>query len=257
VNATAVAASFRLQCATSVRQPAQFLVLITAPLLSTIFFSVVDRSGSTDERAGVVVTPALIGLWFVCLDLAAGTFKDERFGGTLENLIVAPASLPSVLVGRIAALLCVGAVASVESALIAAFGFGFPLHVHHPVVFALTCLATLFTTGATAAVLATGFALTRNTIMLQNALSYPVYIFGGVLVPLSLLPSWLEPFGRLIYLSWASDLLRACLSPRAVPDWPLRVLVIAGFGAVALLVSGRLARLVLARLHATGTAVRA
>jgi ABC-2 type transport system permease protein len=56
-----------------------------------------------------------------------------------------------------------------------------------------------------------------------------------VLVPLSLLPDWVQPFGRLVFLSWSSDLVRDAILQPAVHAWPWRLAVIALLGLATLL----------------------
>ena len=53
--------------------------------------------------------------------------------------------------------------------------------------------------------MATVFVLARTAMLFTNALGYPFYILGGVLVPVAFLPGWLRPVSRLVFLSWSSD----------------------------------------------------
>ncbi|NIR38842.1 MAG: hypothetical protein GWN07_23450, partial [Actinobacteria bacterium] len=62
--------------------------------------------------------------------------------------------------------------------------------------------------------------LSRAAITFQSSASYPILLLGGVFVPLSLLPGWVEPLGRLVFLSWSSDALRqATLDPSLDGLW--------------------------------------
>ena len=95
--------------------------------------------------------------------------------------------------------------------------------------------------------MATVFVLARTAMLFTNALGYPFYILGGVLVPVAFLPGWLRPVSRLVFLSWSSDLLRDALSAAPIRDLMLRLGVIAGlglleFGAALVLMRGMVRR---------------
>ena len=96
------------------------------------------------------------------------------------------------------------------------------------------------------------FVLARNAVTITNAASYPFYVLGGVLVPVSLLPTWVQPLSRLVFLSWASDLLRASLSAPPVHRAGWRLAAIAVLGAVALAFASLALRVILRRVRSTG-----
>lgn len=97
------------------------------------------------------------------------------------------------------------------------------------------------------------FVLARTARTFQNTMNYPVYLLAGVVVPISFLPGWLQPFGRLLFLSWSGDLLRASLSPEPVGDLALRLAAVTALGAVGLYVGWAVLHLVLRRVRVLGT----
>lgn len=109
--------------------------------------------------------------------------------------------------------------------------FGIVVDIEHPLVFALTVLVTAFAAAGTATIMASLFIVTRSARTFQNSLSWPFYVLGGVLVPVSFLPDWLEPLSAVVFLSWSADLLRASLAPEAVHDVGSRLAVIVLLGA--------------------------
>ncbi len=100
----------------------------------------------------------------------------------------------------------------------------------HPVVFGSTLVAAAFAMSGTAVVMAAVFALARSSRIFQQSLTYPFYVLGGILVPVSFLPVWVRPFSRLVFLSWTADLLRASLSPEAVTDVGPRIGAVVALG---------------------------
>jgi len=256
VSPGVVMAALRLGVLEARRQPSQFLIVVTAPMFSAMFMSVVLHAGSSIGRVNAVLGPGLIGLWFVALDAAADGIDRERWQGTLESLLAAPAPLTGLVIGRVVAMAIVGLVTLVESWLVAAVGFGVVLRPAHPVLLALSIAVTVFTTVSTATLLAGAFVLTRHAFMLQNSLSYPLYLLGGVLVPVTVLPGWLQPFGRIVFLSWSSDLVRDAFVAGAVAHAALRLAVVVLFGVAALVAARTVVKVVVGNVVRTGSAVR-
>ncbi|GAA3438039.1 ABC transporter permease [Kutzneria kofuensis] len=251
----AVAAGFRLQLAVMRRTPAQLLVLLTTPLFSSMFLAIAVHSGNRSILTDAVFAPALMSLWMLAVGLGGGIIGGDRWAGVLELLLVAPTPLLWTVVGRIAATTSLAALSLVESLLVARLGFGVSLTVHHPLLLVGTLLVTLFALVGTAAMFAGLFVLSRAVLLFQNALTYPFYILGGVLVPLSYLPSWLHPVSKLVFLSWAGDLLRDCVDRAGPVDgWPWRLLAVAGLGVAALAAGTVLINRISARVRRTGSA---
>jgi ABC-2 type transport system permease protein len=114
-------------------------------------------------------------------------------------------------------------------------------------------LVTAFAILGTALVMASVFVLSRSARNFQNSLNYPFFLLGGVLVPVALLPGWLQPLCRLVFLSWSADLLRDALEPAPVRGVAARLLVIALLGAAAAALGRWLLHRMLDRLRRHGT----
>ena len=72
-------------------------------------------------------------------------------------------------------------------------------------------LVTVFAMAGTAVAFASVFVLTRNPFTFTNSASFPFYVLGGVFVPIAILPGWIQPLSKGIFMSWSADLLRASL----------------------------------------------
>lgn len=252
-----VLAAAQLQLAESRRSPAHLLILITSPLFAAMFLSITQSGGGDSAVLNALFAPALIAIWFLALDLGGSIISTERWLGTLEGLISSPARLGSVVFGRIVTVVLIAALTFAESYAVARWGFGVQIHVVHAPLFAATLVVTLFAMASTATALAGLFVLSRKVQLFQNSLTYPFYILGGVIVPVSLLPLWVEPIARVFFLSWSSDLVRASLRPGEPTGWAWQLAIVAGLGVGTLLGSTVLIRRVVERVRRTGSAAYA
>jgi ABC-2 type transport system permease protein len=251
---TEVGAGLRLQVAVVRRTPAQLLVLVTAPLFSAIFLSLAVHQGTTSRVAAAVIGPGLMGLWLISLDVAASVLSEDRFAGRLELFLSTPASLSLVILGRILAVSVVGIAAFAESWLVAQLAFGLHVPLRHPGLALLALVITVLTSSFTATLLASAFVLSRSLHVYQNSMTYPFYILGGVVVPLTVLPGWIQPISKVVYLSWCADLLRNSLSAVHQQDVGLDIGMALGLGIVALAAAVLLTRHILDMLRRNATA---
>ncbi len=231
----------------------ELIALVTAPLMTLIFLAIIRYGGREDLAPYAVLAPALIVLWGVALIVSGEIIAKERENESLEALVASPASFAGVLTGRIAAVTLISLVGFAESWLAAFLVFGVAVPIEHPGEFGLVVAVTALAMAGTACVMSAIFVLARSARAFQNSLTYPFYVLGGVIVPVALLPSWLEPISRLVFLSWSSDLLRDALSPAPIPNLPARLGVVLLLGAAAYVLGLVLVRRTIDRLRRTGS----
>ena len=232
--------------------PDALIPLVTAPLFALIFVSIVRQSGRPDLQADALMAPVLMTLWWIALQHAGNMITGDRWQALLEPLIATPSSLASVLLGRIAALMCMGLVSFFEVWAVGELVFDVPIPFEHPLALGLTLLVTAFATAGTSVAFAAVFVLTRNAYTFTNSLSYPLYLLGGVLVPVAFLPGVLQPVSSGIFMSWGADLLRASLKPPPIDDLWERLGMVVLLGAITFLVGRAILVYVLRRMRAKG-----
>ena len=232
--------------------PDSLFPLFMTPFLSVIFLMIIDHAGREDLTSYAVVAPVFMALWWVSLLASGGVISWDRWQGTLELAVAAPTPFALVVFGRILAVTTVGLVGFAEVWVIAKLLYRAEFTVHHPGVFVATLAASAAAMAATAFAMSTIFVLARNAITFVNSGSYPFFLLGGVLVPASFLPNWLEPLSSAVFLSWGSDLLRASLAPEPVEGFVYRVAMVAALGGGALLLGTALMTRVLRRVRYTG-----
>jgi ABC-2 type transport system permease protein len=245
-------AGARLQVAFYRHQPDAMIPLVNGPLFAVIFLAIVRHSGRPDLSGYAVVAPVFIALWWFTLFHGGLVVQNDRWANTLELHVAAPTSFAVVVFGRILTVTTVGLLSFVEVWVIARYLMRTPVAVHHPGLFVVTLLATAFAMAATALLMAGAFVLARNAITFANSASFPFYVLGGILVPVSFLPGWIQPVSKIVFLYWSAGLLRASLSPAPVPDAAFRVAMVILLGGSGYALSAVLLRRVLYRVRANG-----
>jgi ABC-2 type transport system permease protein len=248
-----ILASTLLQLQSARTNPEHLLILVTAPFFTVIFVSQAQYFGNAVNATNAVVAPGLIGLWFVSVDHAGGMIGGERWHGRLELILASPTRLSAVVFGRVVAIVAIGSLTFAESWLVARFGFDADVTIRRPGLFAIALLTTCFAMAATSVLLSAVFVISRAASAMQNSLSYPFYVLGGVMVPVALLPDWLHPVSHLVFLSWGADVLRAGVSGAEMADWPLSLLAVLTLGVVALVAGVMLTERVVRTLRRNGT----
>ncbi|MFQ6197682.1 ABC transporter permease [Streptomyces sp. NPDC000405] len=226
-------AGARIQLRLFRRNPGHLLVFTTIPFFSAIFLSSLNAADRTDLAPYAVIAPTLMALWLVSLDLAGSVIDDDREEGMLELFTASPANLSLMLTGRVLVVSAAGLLAFAEAALTARMFFGIPLPTAHPWHILATLAATVLTTAGTATVMAGAFVTARSAKQFANALGYPFYVLGGVLVPVTFLPLWIRPVSWFIYLYWSADLLRSSTDPAPVEDFGARLGALCLLGGVS------------------------
>jgi ABC-2 type transport system permease protein len=222
--------ALRLQIGILRADPSQIQALATVPLFTVIFLQIFRAADRADLNGYALMAPVLIAIWALALQSSGEVIEGDRWQGVVDLVVASPTPFAVIVLGRVFAVTLVALLAFAEVWLVSWIVFGVVVEVEHPLIFGLTVAATAFAAAGTATIMASLFVVTRSARTFQNSLSWPFYVLGGVLVPVSFLPSWLEPFSTLIFLSWSGDLLRASLAPAAVHDAAFRLTMIALLG---------------------------
>lgn len=243
---------FRLELRIIRAHPDTLIPLFTAPLFAVIFLTIVRNGGREDLQPDALMAPVLMTLWWFALFQGGNLVTGDRWEGVLEFVLAAPANLATVILGRIAAIMCIGLVGFFEVWAVGEFAFGVGIPFEHPLALALTLLFTVFAMAGTAISFCALFVLTRNAFTFANSASFPFYVLGGVFVPIAVLPGWIQPLSSVIFMSWSADLLRASLKPAAIDDLWFRLGMVLLLGAISFLIGRGVLFLVLRRMRTTG-----
>jgi ABC-2 type transport system permease protein len=182
--------------------------LLTIPLQALVSLAILVHSGRSDLASFALVASLLMTVGQMSFFDGSEILAQDRNQQILELAVASPTPYSRPLIARILVLTAMGAAGFVESWLIARIVFGIHVVIYHPILFLVTGSLTVFAGAATALITTAVFCLTRTTRTYQNAISGPLYLLSGVLVPIQFLPVVLRPLSRVIYLFWSADLLR-------------------------------------------------
>ena len=234
------------------RKPDDLMLLFTTPLVTVVFISIFTHAHRGDLGPYAVVAPAMMAVFQMSLFVSGELIGAERQNGLFEATLTTPAQYSAVLFGRTLTVTVVSFLSLAESIIVGAI-LGVVVHVYHPLVFAGTLVTTAFAMTGTAGAMAALFVVSRNTRTFQNALSYPFFVLGGVIVPITFLPVFIQPLSWIVFLSWSSDLLRDSLAAPEVASVWWRLGAVVGLGLIALVVGESLLRWTLKRTRVDGT----
>lgn len=234
-------------------QPGDLQGLATTPLFTVVFLSIVLAAGREDLLAHALLAPVLMAVLGEAILSGGEIIDQERWQGTLEAVVAAPGDLGGFVLGRALAVTGVGLVSLLEVWLVARLLFGIHITPAHPFWFVSALLVLAAGTAGITTVFAALFVLARSARTFQNSISYPLYVLGGVIVPLDLLPGWMAGPGRLLFLSWVADVLRDSLDDAPLVSGGARLAVATGLAALSFAGGRLLLHAVVRRVRRTGS----
>ena len=235
-----VVGAVRAQFSMSRRNVYDLVPIVMQPAYTLVLMAVFVYAGREDLSAYAMVATMLMGVAATAIFIASDLMTREQDFQTFELTIASPAPFPAIILSRMMVITSISLIGIAESWLIIRFVFGVSLAIHHPWVFAATMLLTAFAAAGTALIPAALFSFARSARTYQNSITYPVYIFSGILVPLTVFPDWLAPVSRVIFLYWSGELLRDSMQTATPEGVIVKLGAIAILGVGAALVGGAL-----------------
>jgi ABC-2 type transport system permease protein len=176
---------------------------------------------------------SVMGIWSATSTSASGAIQQQRWLGTLELLVAAPANFALVMLPLTIAMSTIGLYSMIATLAWGHFVFGVDLHLVHPLLFVLAVPATIAAIGAVGFLLSVAVVRYRTAWALGNALEYPVWLVCGFLVPLALLPAWVRPISWALAPTWGVRAIReSAVGGSPLPD--LLICVAIGAACVVL-----------------------
>jgi ABC-2 type transport system permease protein len=229
------------------RRVAYTIHIIRGPVFPALYYLTLllaYRAAGRSVVAGVDVEGYLlvgmigILLWSSNLWASGYAIEHERQEGTLLALLLTPASRSAVVLGYGLGDWAVWVLPSVVVTGLLAWAFGVELAARDPLAVLLAAISLLGSTLALGYALAGLFVLSRRANLLANFLQSPVYLLGGMAVPVSALPAPLDRLAAVFPISAGMDALRLTLLAGASLDAIAPLLLELAALSVALLLAG-------------------
>jgi ABC-2 type transport system permease protein len=170
----------------------------------------------------------MMGIWSSTLFGSGGALQWNRWQGTLELLVASPPPFLVVLLPLTLATSVTGAYALLATLFWGRVFFDIPLHLVHPLAFAVAVPVAVVALGLMGLLMASSFVLYRHANALANLLEYPVWLATGLLFPVSLLPVWVAPISWLLAPRWGIDAIRHAAIGGGSVWFPLAMCVVIG-----------------------------
>lgn len=241
-----------MQLSLAFRTPNYWMVLISTPPQVILFLSVVDAFDRPDLMTNALMAPILMNMWSTSLWTGGSVMRDDRWRGLLEMHAAAPQAYGLVVASRVSAVVLLSLLVVPVTLITAVLTYGIDVQIASPGILVLTMTITALAMTGTGIIFSSMTILSRAAVTFQAAASYPFLLLGGVFVPLELLPAWLQPLGRLVFLSWASDLVRDSVAAAVVEDAAVRLGVLTSLGVAGFVAGQWLIRVVLHKVRVSG-----
>ena len=250
---TAAFTAFRMQLRLAFRTPNFWMAQSTAPPQTLLFLSVIDAFDRPDLVVHALLAPMLVSMWGTAVWTGGAVVRDDRWSGRLELHAASPTNYGIVVAARVGAVVLLSLLTVPITLFTAWATYRVTLSVAHPWLLSIVLVTTALAITATGVIFTSMTILSRVGNTFQNSASYPLLLLGGAFVPLALLPGWVHPLGRLVFLSWSSDLLRDAVTDPTVTRWPARLGMVVLLGGLGFLIGQRLIRVIMRRVAVTGT----
>jgi len=169
---------------------------VSAPELS--------RPGQTQLHPDFLYNPGLKDSWFIVTGVfglllilnsslvAAGAMVKEREAGTIEQLLMCPASTSEIVIAKIAPLFVLLFMMAILATIIMKVFFGVPFHGKLPLVLcgAALCILSGISIGTVNATFAKS---AQQAQLMAFFINPPINSTAGALNPVEAMPQWLQP----------------------------------------------------------------
>ncbi|MGC9993222.1 MAG: ABC transporter permease [Candidatus Cybelea sp.] len=166
------------------------------------------RAGQVLLMPAFLFNPGLVGSWFTVTGvlglllvlngsvLAAMTLIKEREAGTMEQLLMSPATPTQIIIAKISPLFLLLSAMATFSMLMVRLVFGVPFHGSIVLLIAgeILCLLCGIGLGTFVATITTTARQVQLTLFFLNP---PLSALSGAFAPVEAMPAWMQPFAVL------------------------------------------------------------
>lgn len=191
------------------RNPFFLWIVICTPLIYATMAYFLFRGGTAgDELVGAAVGTGMMGIWSLTTTAAAAALQWRRRLGLLELLVAAPLPFWAILAPITIAISALGVYSLVASLLYTRLLYGVSLEVGDWLAFAVAVPIGILAIGMLGFMLGAAFVRFRAAWAVGNLFEFPVWTICGLLIPIAVLPAWVEPVAWMFAPTWGMNALR-------------------------------------------------
>lgn len=233
-GAGVLVASGRAQLGVQLSSPVALVLGVVQPAAFLLVTAWGAGDPAPERLTRTAVAAGLTALWSGTVWSSGGILRREIATGTFTQILCSARDPRLVLLGKSLAASLWTAVAITATSICVPLLLGYRLVLHRPGWFLLGALLAVASAAALGLALSCVFVLTRAAHRISEILLYPVFLLGGLLIPLTLLPVWLRWPSGLVSLRWAQEVLAAAAAGEPVRPGPLVAIGVltAAYGAV-------------------------
>lgn len=226
-------------------------VVVASPLIFATLAYFLFRGESSRSLLVDALAAGVMGIWSSTTASGSGALQQQRRLGVLELLVASPTPFWAAVLPITVAISAIGIYSLVTGLVYVRVFFGVQIAIDRWLTFVVAVPVTIAAIGSLGFLFASFFVRYRSAFMLGNTFEWPVWLISGLLVPVSVLPGWLQPVSWLFAPTWGMRALRGATLGTGAPWADLGAC--ASF-AVAYLLLGRLClRLFLDKARADAT----
>ena len=150
----------------------------------------------------------VMGIWSSTTASGAGALQTQRRLGVLELLVASPTPFWAVLLPISIAISAIGIYSLLVGLLYVRVFFGVPISIHDWLAFLVAVPATIGAIGGLGFLFASALVRFRSAFTLGNLFEWPVWMLCGLLIPVAVLPAWLQPVSWAFAPTWGMRALR-------------------------------------------------
>ena len=201
------------------RSPFDLWVVIASPLIFATLAYFLFQNGHGESLLVAALASGVMGVWSSTTAQGAGALQTQRRLGVLELLVASPTPFWAVLLPISLAISGIGVYSLVVGLVYVRVLFGATIAIHDWAAFAAAVPATILAIGSLGFLFASALVRFRSAFMLGNLFEWPVWMICGLLIPVAVLPGWLQPVSWLFAPTWGMNALRnAALGTSS--SWP-------------------------------------
>jgi ABC-2 type transport system permease protein len=190
------------------RSPFDLFVVVASPLIFATLAYFLFQGGNGESLLVAALASGVMGIWSSTTAQGAGALQTQRRLGVLELLVGSPAPFWAVVLPISIAISGIGVYSLAIGLVYVRVLFGVPIAIDNWLAFVVAVPATIWAIGSLGFLFASVLVRYRSAFMLGNLFEWPVWTICGLLIPIAVLPGWVQPISWVFAPTWGMRALR-------------------------------------------------